>query len=82
MKNFNGYQTFDGQVFTDERKARDHETDLLGEALDALIPNDDRGNITRTDRHNVLMKMVSDPNIKCKIARVYDILNFNDTEED
>lgn len=62
------YQTSDGELFTDDHKAKEHQENLLGEALDDLLPYDDRGNITRADRTNVLIKQMEDPSLKQKMG--------------
>lgn len=71
MKEIQAYQVSNGEIFTDEKKAISRQQDIIGEMLDGLIPNDDRGNITRTDRHNVLMKMLNDKELKKKIKELY-----------
>jgi len=71
------YKAPDGKLFEEYRDAKKYTDDLLGEALDDLLPNDDRGNVTRTDRFNLLMKMIEDENLKQKIATVHQILNFD-----
>ena len=71
------YKTSDGKLFEDERLAKKHQENLLGEALDDLLPNDDRGNVTRTDRFNLLMKMMEDEALVSKINELYHIVNYD-----
>ena len=72
------YQTSDGKLFTDDREAHSHQVDIIGQMLDDLIPDDDRGNITRSDRHNILMKMLNDVTLCDKIKKLHFALTFND----
>jgi hypothetical protein len=37
MKTIEAYQTSDGQVFTDDRKAKAHQDDLIGQEIDELV---------------------------------------------
>lgn len=76
MRTIEAYQTSDGQIFTDDRKAKAHQEDIIGQLLDDFLPNDDRGNITRTDRYNILMKQLNDPKLKAKIAALYEAVMF------
>jgi hypothetical protein len=64
------YKTSDGQYFEYERNAIAHQKDIVGELLDEMIPNDDRGNVTRSDRYNILMKMINDENLLNKVNRL------------
>jgi hypothetical protein len=80
MKTIEAYQTSDGQIFSDDRKAKSHQDDIIGEMLDDLLPNDDRGNVTRSDRHNILMKQLKDPKLKTKIKALYEALTFSEEE--
>ncbi|QCQ57897.1 hypothetical protein Barba22A_gp046 [Rheinheimera phage vB_RspM_Barba22A] len=73
------YQTSDGNLFTCDRKAKEHQSDIIGQLLDDFLLNDDRGNITRTDRYNVLTKQLKDPKLADKIKALYHAINF--TEE-
>lgn len=75
MKEITAYRTTDGQLFTDERKAEAHQQDIIGEALDNLIANDTRGNITRADRYNMLTETMSDPDFKAKVSALFASLD-------
>lgn len=74
MKEIEAYQTSDGKLFLDEKKARSHQEDIIGEMLDGLVAHDSRGNVTRSDRHSILMKMLQDPELKRKIADLHQAL--------
>jgi hypothetical protein len=37
MQEINAYQCSDGALFTDEKKAKAHEDDLLGQEIDGLL---------------------------------------------
>jgi hypothetical protein len=77
------YKTSDGRLFEDEKKSLEHQNDLLGEALDNLLPNDDKGRVTQADRFNLLTKMISDPLLNNKITSIYHILeHMNNHEEE
>ena len=74
MKEITAYKTIGNKIFEDEQKALEHEENLLGEALDDLFPNDDRGNVTRADRYNILTKMMDDPQLKHRVKQLNEIL--------
>lgn len=75
-KSIEAYQTSDGQLFTDDRKAKAHQEDIIGQLLDDFLPADDRGNVTRVDRHNILMKQLKDDKLKAKITALYHAITF------
>lgn len=66
------FMTSDGQVFHSERDAEAHQIDILGELLDDFLPHDDRGNVTYSDRFNILMKQLKDEKLLNKIKKLYD----------
>ena len=75
MKEVTAYQTSDGKYFEWENQARKYQDDIIGELLDTLLPHDDRGNVTMSDRHNLLMKMLTSkdtPVIITKLKEAYD----------
>ena len=79
------FTTTDNKLFTDYKDALDHQEDLLGEALDSLIPYDSNGRITRSDRHDVLMQMINPNNretLTNKITYLYNMLSTNHFVED
>lgn len=78
MKQIEAYQTSDGQIFLEETLAESHQKDIIGEMLDGLVANDARGNLTRVDRHSILMTILKDPQLKDKIAKLHHALQFND----
>ena len=74
----NCYKTSDGKLFESQKDAEKHQENILGEALDDLLPHDDRGNVTRIDRFNLLTKMMDDGKLIYKIAAIHNALNFTD----
>lgn len=74
MREVEAYQTSDGEIFLDEKQAKSHQEDIIGEMLDGLVANDSRGNLTRVDRHSILMTMLKDPELKNKIAQLHHAL--------
>lgn len=85
MKETIVYKTSDGKMFEGKNKALSHQEGLLGEALDAFLPYDDRGNLTRVDRHSILMKQLKDPELGPKLknlVELFEVLNAqSDTDE-
>jgi len=82
MKIVERYQTSDGKLFEGEKAAKDHQEDIIGELLDDLLENDDRGNLTRSDRFNILSKMLKNPSLKKKINTLAYHLNFDNESEE
>ena len=80
MKTVYAYQCSDDALFTSERDAKAHQTDIVGEMLDGLLPHDDRGNVTMSDRHNMLMKMLDDTDLARKINELGQALNHQGDE--
>lgn len=83
IREVEAYQTPDGKVFKDERKAIEHYNDLLGEELDGLLlwalSKNERlaGNITRVDQHAILMEWMKDKDkLKGVIDKLYTYLNY------
>lgn len=74
------YKTSDGLLFESEKEAGAHQSDLLGESLDTLLP-DTGGNITRADRHRLLMALFEDPELCTKVAGVHAILQHMASED-
>lgn len=81
MKTITCYKTSDGLLFEDVKKAESHQEDIIGELLDDFLPHDDRGNVTQTDRFNLLTKMM-DSDLKNKVNRLYLAINFENDEFD
>ena len=80
MRSIYAYETYDGKIFTNEREAKEHQGNIIGQMLDDLLPNDDRGNVTRADRFNLLTKQLADKDLKKKITELYNALHFGDEE--
>lgn len=74
MKQVLMYITTDNKSFEQHNTALRHQTDLLGESLDDLLPHDDRGNITYTDRYNILSKLMKTNSRKETIKKVKQVL--------
>ena len=74
MKSIEVYKTTDGTYFEDYRKAADYQEDLIGAALDELMPDDPSGNVTRSARHNLLMQMLKDEGLLSKVEAVAEAL--------
>lgn len=70
------YKTSDGKLFESVKKADSHQQDIIGELLDNLLADDDRGNLTRVDRFNILLKMLNDPTLKDKVTALYNAVTW------
>ena len=81
MKIITAYETSDGKLFSSEQKATKHQADIIGEMLDGLLPYDDRGNVTRIDRFNLLTKMLGDPDLALKINALASAINHRDDDQ-
>lgn len=75
------YKTSDGKLFEDDVKANKHQLDIVGEALDDLLANDDRGNVTRSDRFSMLLNTLKDANLKKKVTALYEAVIFSNLEQ-
>lgn len=80
MRQIEAYQTSDGKIFSTKLRAISHQEDIIGEMLDGLVAEDGRGNVTRSDRHSILMKMLKDPDLKKKIALLNLALQHTDDD--
>ena len=69
------YQTSDGKIFECPDKASEHQKDVIGELLDGFLPHDDRANVTMSDRYNILIKQLNDPELVSKINQLYQAVN-------
>jgi hypothetical protein len=76
------YKTSDGKVFEGKDEAFSHQEDLLGEALDAFLPCDDRGNLTRVDRHSILMQQLKDPELGTKLKNLVELFEVLNAQSD
>ena len=70
------YQTSDSKTFADENKALEHQINILGELLDDLLPYDKRGNITRSDRQNLLIEQLKDKMLFNKLNVLSNVVNY------
>ena len=77
MKTIEAYKTSDGKLFEDEAKAQTHQLDIIGELLDTLLP-DTGGNITRIDRHRLLMAALENPKRDALIRQLYQAVTHTD----
>ena len=73
-------KTSDGRLHESERKATEHQSNIVGELLDGFLPHDSRGNVTQSDRFNILTQQLEDPELKKKVNELYHHLNFADNE--
>lgn len=76
MRPIEVYKTYDGRYFEDERKAEEHRLNIIGELLDGFLPHDDRGNVTASDRYNILMKQLNDPDLIKKVTVLYNAITY------
>lgn len=78
IKEVYSFETSDGKLFTTGKEAKDHQTNIVGEILDSLLPHDDRGNVTQIDRYNLLIKQLKDPELLSKVKSLYEALTFSE----
>lgn len=71
MRQIEAYETSDGQIFTDEKKAASHQEDIIGEILDTLLQDDSRGNVTRNDRYSILTRTMAHPEFRQIVRKLY-----------
>jgi|LGVE01.1.fsa_nt_gb hypothetical protein len=76
MRTIEAYQTSDGKIFECDRKAEAHQIDLIGELLDALFV-DIGGNVTRVDRHRILMATIENKDRDSLIVKLYQAVSHN-----
>lgn len=70
------YQTSDLKIHNNEKKALKHQVDILGELLDDFLPNDNKGNVTRSDRFNLLIKQMTDKELFNKIQQLNFVVSY------
>ena len=59
MKEIHAYQCADGLIYEDERKAKAHDDDLLGQELDGLLKMFGfGGQLTRSAEHRALLRLL------------------------
>jgi len=81
MKEVTAYQCSDGSIYTDERKAEAHETDLLGAELDGFLRLFEL-DITRNQEFKALLTAMKKPAELLEAARaIVTILEFKETTE-
>lgn len=76
MREITAYKTSDGKLFEDEKKAFAHQQDIIGELLDHLIV-DIGGNVTRIDRHKILVATLESKERDSLIAALYYATTYN-----
>lgn len=75
MREVSAYQTADGQLFACEKRAREHEDNLIGETIDELlmlaINGNERvaGNVTRVDQHQMALTLLRERHRTLPIIR-------------
>jgi hypothetical protein len=80
MREINAYQCSDGAIFTDDRNAKAHEEDLLGQEIDGLLKLYSL-DITRNQEYKgCLLAMGKRKELKEAAAAILAILNH--PEED
>lgn len=76
MQTIEAYQAVDGKIFTDEKEAKKHDIDCIGEQFDGLLQiamrGDKRGNITRIDQHAICSQLLND---RKEAKKIIDILS-------
>jgi len=82
MQEIQAYQTSDGQIFGDEDRALDHQTDIVGGLLDKLVADDNHGNITRVSRRAMLLNTLMDPELPQTIAALNTALQFGEWDSE
>ena len=81
MREITAYETSDGKLFNDERTAQAHQADIIGELLDSLVAQDARGNISRFDRHSMLMETLKQTDLADKVARLHYAIQHSVNDE-
>ena len=77
MVTIEAFKTSDGTLFEDEKKAQAHQLDIIGELLDALLV-DIGGNVTRVDRHRILMATIENPDRDKLLGQLYHATTHTD----
>lgn len=68
------YKTVDGVLFQDEEKAKEHEQNLLGAALEKLINLGDAGRLTQSEKFSMALRMMDSLQLKSCVANIHNIL--------
>ena len=62
------YKTTDGKVFSTRADAITHQTDIVGELLDGLIPENDSAGFYRGVKQRILLQILEDVGLPAKLA--------------
>ena len=81
MNTIEAYKTTDGQIFEEYPQALSHQSDIVGELLDTLIPIDESGRMTQVDRHKLLMSILKSKELRSIVRQLYIATEFDDWEE-
>ncbi|WNO06027.1 hypothetical protein [Rhodoferax mekongensis] len=82
MRQIEAYQCYDGQIFSDESKAKAHDEDLLGQELDGLLKLFGfGGKLTRNDEWRGLMNLMQNrKELRKSVDLIAAILAHGDEE--
>lgn len=72
------YKTSDGKIFDNRDKAEDHQKDIIGELLDELVQDDNRG-MNRIDRYHMLINTLENPALPDIVARLHSAIQHSET---
>jgi hypothetical protein len=81
MNTIEAYKTTDGQIFEEYTKAIKHQSEIVGELLDSLIPVDESGRMTHVDRHRLLMSMLKSKELRSIVRQLYIATECDEWEE-
>lgn len=80
MKTVEAFKTFDGMLFEDEKKARAHADDILGEELDGLLRIAVH-NMTRNEEYKFIVSLMENRKaLRACISKINAILSFENEE--
>jgi hypothetical protein len=72
------FQTYDGKLFTNEKEAKQHSDDILGEELDGLLKLA-KLDITRNQEYKALLAWMEDKDkLRVTIDKLQRILNHGE----
>lgn len=76
------FKTFDGRLFEDEKQAKAHADDILGEELDGLLKMFHL-DITRTQEYKALLALMKNRDgLQNTIARLHAILSYDHGDDE
>lgn len=79
MRTIEAYETQDGQIFTDAKKAEDHEIDLIGAELDGLLMHVFKLDINRYSQHGAILKAIKNrDSLRECVGRLHRLLECSD----